>query len=68
MVLPHLRGAPKDRFPDKASFDRAVLALLERRRIQLQSHPVPSQPHSEQREAMIDNGARSFYMTIGLRL
>jgi hypothetical protein len=67
VYLPHLRVALKDRFPDKLSFDRAVLALAEQRRVQLQSHPVPSQLKPAERESMIDNGSGSFYMVIGLR-
>jgi hypothetical protein len=67
VYLPHLRTALKDRFPDKASFDRAVLALAEQRRVQLQSHPVPSQIKPAERESMIEDGSGSFYMVIGLR-
>ncbi len=67
VYLPHLRTALKDRFPDKVSFDRAVLALVEQRRVQLQSHPVPAQLKPAERESMIEDGSGSYYMVIGLR-
>jgi hypothetical protein len=67
VYLPHLRTALKDRFPDKVSFDRAVLALTEQRRVQLQSHPVPAQIKPAERESMIEDGSGSYYILIGLR-
>lgn len=67
VYLPHLRTALKDRFLDKVSFDRAVLALAEQRRVQLQSHPVPSEIKPAERESMIEDGSGSYYMVIGLR-
>jgi hypothetical protein len=67
VYLPHLRTALKDRFPDKVPFDRVVLSLAEQRRVQLQSHPVPSQIKPAERESMIEDGSGSFYMVIGLR-
>jgi hypothetical protein len=67
VFLPHLRHALSDHFPDKLSFDRALLALLAQGRVELQSHPVPSQLNEAERASMIDNGRGSFYMAVGLR-
>ena len=66
VYLPHLRTAMRDALPEKSDFDRFVLSLLEQRRLQLQSHPVPSQLTPEERESMIEDGRGSFYMAIGL--
>jgi hypothetical protein len=68
VYLPHLRAALRDRFPDKVPFDRAVLALFEQRRVQLQAHSGPSHIKAEERESMIEDGSGSFYMAIGLRV
>ena len=67
VYLPHLRTAMRDVLPDKPGFDRLVLSMLEQRRVQLQSHPVPSQLKPEERESMIEDGRGSYYMAIGLR-
>lgn len=67
VFLPHLRTALAGEIRDKAAFDRVVLGLLARGKIQLQSHAVPGQLGSEEREQMIPDGQGSFYMAIGLR-
>jgi len=66
VFLPHLRHTLSDEM-DRASFDRAVLALLTQGRIQLQAHPVPGQLEAAEREAMIPDGRGSCFMAIGLR-
>jgi hypothetical protein len=67
VYLPHLRQALRAEVAEPARFDRAVLGLLARGVIQLQSHPVPSQLTDDERAAMIADGRGSFYMAIGLR-
>jgi hypothetical protein len=67
VYMPHVRYALSDRFRDKLSFDRVVLAMAAQRRVQVQSHPVPSQLTAEEREAMVPNGVGGFYNAIGLR-
>jgi hypothetical protein len=66
VYLPHVRVALQDRFRDKASFDRAVLALAARHRAQVQVHPIPSQLSESEREAMVPDGTGGFFMAIGL--
>ena len=67
VFLPHLRSAVRDTYPDKTSFDRAVLGLLARGAIEMQSHPTPSLLTAAEREAMIENGRGGWYTAIGLR-
>jgi hypothetical protein len=67
VYVPHVRVAVADRLKDKGSFDRAVLALAARRRVQVQAHPVPSQLSEREREAMVPDGTGGFFMAIGLR-
>jgi hypothetical protein len=68
VYLPDLRAAMKARFPDKDSFDRAVMHLAELERVQLQSHSLPAQLSAEERENMIDNHRGSYFMAIGIRM
>jgi len=68
VYLPELRQALRDRFSDKASFDRAVLWLAEQGKVQLQSHDLPSVLSPEEREAMIDNGRGGYFIAIGIRM
>ncbi|HYO75767.1 MAG TPA: hypothetical protein VE010_04835 [Thermoanaerobaculia bacterium] len=67
VYLPHLRTALADSYKDKPSFDRAVLGLLARGTIQLQSHPTPSLLGAAEREAMIEDGRGGYFSAIGLR-
>ncbi len=68
VYIPDLRKALADDFPAKESFDRAILKLAEREKVQLQSHSLPAELNEEQRAAMIDNGRGSFFMAIGIRV
>jgi hypothetical protein len=67
VYLPHLRTALAASYRDKPSFDRAVLGLLARGTIQLQSHPTPSLLGAAERDAMIEDGRGGYYSAIGLR-
>lgn len=68
VYIPDLRQALRDAFPDKGSFDRAVLELARLEKVQLQSHSLPGELTAEQREAMIDNGRGGYFMAIGIRM
>jgi hypothetical protein len=67
IYLPHLRSALASSYKDKPSFDRAVLGLLARGTIQLQSHPTPSLLGAAERDAMIEDGRGGYFSAIGLR-
>jgi hypothetical protein len=67
VYLPHLRTALADSYKDKTSFDRAVLGLLARGIVQLQSHPTPSLLGAAERDAMIEDGRGGWFSAIGLR-
>jgi hypothetical protein len=67
VYIPHLRQALAADLPDKLEFNKAVLALNAQGRVQLQSHPVPSQLNDHEKESMIPDGRGSWYMAIGLR-
>jgi hypothetical protein len=67
VYLPDLRRRLQDRFRNKQEFDRAILSLAEKGRVQLQSHSLPASLNEVEREAMIDNGRGSYYMAIGIR-
>jgi hypothetical protein len=67
VYLPHLRTALASSYQDKSSFERAVLGLLARGTIQLQSHPTPSLLGAAEREAMIEDGRGGYFSAIGLR-
>ncbi len=67
VYLPHLRTALVSTYKDKPSFDRAVLGLLSRGAIQLQSHPTPSLLGAAERDAMIEDGRGGWFSAIGLR-
>jgi hypothetical protein len=67
VYLPHLRTALAASYSDKPSFDRAVLGLLARGTIQLQSHPTPSLLGAAERDAMIEDGRGGYFSAIGLR-
>ena len=58
----------REPFPDKASFDKAILHLAELEKVQLQSHSLPAELTEEERAAMIDNGRGSYFMAIGIRV
>jgi hypothetical protein len=68
VYIPDLRKAVANDFPAKESFDRAILRLAEREKVQLQSHSLPAELTEEERTAMIDNGRGSFFMAIGMRV
>ena len=67
VYLPHLRTALASAYRDKPSFDRAVLGLLARGTVQLQSHPTPSLLGAAERDAMIEDGRGGYFSAIGLR-
>lgn len=67
VYLPHLRTALASSYQDKPSFDRAVLGLLARGAVQLQSHPTPSLLGAAERDAMIEDGRGGYFSAIGLR-
>jgi hypothetical protein len=67
VYLPHLRTALASTYTDKTSFDRAVLGLLARGTVQLQSHPTPSLLGAAEREAMIEDGRGGYFTAIGVR-
>ena len=67
VYLPHLRTAVAASYKDKLSFDRAVLGLLTRGAVQLQSHPTPSLLGPAERDAMIEDGRGGYFSAIGLR-
>jgi hypothetical protein len=68
VYLPDLRNALREVFPDKESFDRAILNLAENEKIQLQSHSLPSELSNENKAAMIDNNRGSYFMAVGIRM
>jgi len=68
VYIPDLRQALRDIFPDKESFDRAILELAKLEKVQLQSHSLPAELTAEQRAAMIDNGRGSYFMAVGIRM
>jgi hypothetical protein len=68
VYIPDLRQALRSTFPDKESFDRAILELAKVERVQLQSHSLPAELTEEQRGAMIDNGRGSYFMAVGIRM
>ena len=67
VYLPHLRTALASAYKDKDSFDRAVLGLLARGTIQMQSHPTPSLLGAAERAAMIEDGRGGYFSAIALR-
>ena len=68
VYIPELRKALMGIFPDKDSFDQAILNLARLEKIQLQSHSLPAELTEEQRQAMIDNQRGSYFMAIGIRM
>lgn len=68
VYIPDLREALRHTFSRKESFDRAILDLAAREKVQLQSHSLPAELTQEQREAMIDNRRGSYFMAIGIRM
>jgi hypothetical protein len=68
VYIPDLREALRNTFPDKESFDRAILNLAKFEKVQLQSHSLPAELTEEQRAAMIDNGRGSYFMAVGKRM
>lgn len=68
VFLPDLRKALREIFPDKDSFDQAILHLAKLGKVQLQSHSLPAELTEEQRQAMIDNQRGGYFMAIGIRM
>ena len=68
VYIPDLREALQSTFPDKESFDRAILHLARLEKVQLQSHSLPAELTEEQRQAMIDNQRGSYFMAVGVRM
>ena len=68
VYIPDLRQALRSTFPDKESFDRAILELARLEKVQLQSHSLPAELTEDQRAAMIDNGRGSYFMAVGIRM
>ena len=68
VYIPDLRRELREYFPDKESFDRAILNLAKLEKVQLQSHSLPAELTEEQRQAMIENQRGSYFMAIGIRM
>jgi hypothetical protein len=68
VYLADLRAALATQFRDKDAFDRAVLALAEAGKVQLQSHAWPGRLSDDEKNALIPNGRGGFFDAIGLRL
>jgi hypothetical protein len=68
VYIPELRKALRGTFPDKGSFDQAVLQLAKLEKVQLQSHSLPSALTEDERVKMIDNGRGSYFMAVGIRM
>lgn len=68
VYIPDLRQALLKTFPDKDTFDRAILELAKFERVQLQSHSLPDMLTEEQKMAMIDNRRGSYFMALGIRM
>lgn len=68
VYLASLRAALADRFPDKATFDAAVMALAGQGKVQLQSHAWPGRLSAEERHRLIEDGRGGYFDAIGLRL
>jgi hypothetical protein len=68
VYIPDLREALHSTFPDKPSFDQAILHLARLEKVQLQSHSLPAELTEEQRLAMIDNQRGSYFMAVGIRM
>jgi hypothetical protein len=68
VYIPDLRKALRGTFPDKESFDEAILHLARLEKVQLQSHSLPAELTEEQRQAMIDNQRGSYFMAVGVRM
>jgi hypothetical protein len=68
VYIPDLRQAMGGTFPDKESFDQAILELAKMEKVQLQSHSLPAELTEDQRADMIDNGRGSYFMAIGIRM
>ena len=68
VYLADLRAALARQYRDKDAFDRAVLALAEEGKVQLQSHAWPGRLSDDEKNALIPNGRGGFFDAIGLRL
>jgi hypothetical protein len=68
VYIPDLRQALHSTFPDKESFDQAILHLARLEKVQLQSHSLPAELTEEQRQGMIDNQRGSYFMAVGIRM
>ncbi len=68
VYIPDLRNALRAIFPDKESFDRAIMELARSEKVQLQSHSLPDSLSEDQKAAMIDNRRGSYFMAVGIRM
>jgi len=68
VYIPDLRRALREVFPEKDSFDRAILHLAELEKVQLQSHSLAAELTEAEKTAMIDNGRGSYFMAVGIRM
>ena len=67
VYIPHLRTAVASSYGSKESFDRDMLVLFTKRKIDLQSHPTPSALSAREKERMIEDGKGSYYSAVALR-
>jgi hypothetical protein len=68
VYIPDLRDALRGIFPEKESFDRAIMELAKAEKVQLQSHSLPDTLSEEQKAAMIENLRGGYFMAIGKRM
>jgi hypothetical protein len=68
VYIPDLRDALRGIFPDKESFDHAIMELAQIEKVQLQSHSLPDTLSEEQKASMIDNLRGSYFIAIGKRM
>jgi hypothetical protein len=68
VYIPRLRKNLNDLLPDKEAFDRAILSLADRGKVQLQAHSRVSELTEEEQNNMINDGQDGYYMAIGIRM
>jgi hypothetical protein len=68
VYLADLRASLQSQFPDKASFDQAVVRLAELGRVQLQSHAWPGRLTDAEKRALVENGRGGYFDAIGIRM
>ncbi len=66
--LTELRGALKDKIPDKASFDEAVIRLAEQESVALQYHDFPASLNQDELNGLVTDGRGNYYIGVSLRL